>query len=81
MSKRAFPYYSELEDLEIKRPAIAGGANPGQEPADPRLFDGGQSFEVRAAAFAFAAADTCRDAACYRCLVSIMMHLSSSGAL
>lgn len=46
MSKRAFPYYSELEELELKRPAIQGRANPGREAADPRLFDGGRSLEV-----------------------------------
>lgn len=43
--KRAFPYYSEIDDFEIKRPAF--GVNPSRDVAEPRAFDGGITFQVR----------------------------------
>ena len=35
--KRAFPYYSEIDDFEIKRPAV--GVNPSHVAAEPRAFE------------------------------------------
>lgn len=46
-SKRAFPYYSALEDFEVsKRPALQGFVNPSREAAQPRAFDGGIPLQV-----------------------------------
>lgn len=47
--KRSFPYYSEIDDFEIKRPAV--GVNPSQKAAEPRTFeprafDDGQPHQV-----------------------------------
>lgn len=47
--KRSFPYYSEIDDFEIKRPAV--GVNPSQQAAEPRAFeprayDGGVPHQV-----------------------------------
>jgi hypothetical protein len=45
-SKRAFPYYTAVEGLELKRQAIEG-VNPGAERAAPRVFEPALLNEVR----------------------------------
>ena len=47
-SKRAFPYYTAVEGLELKRQAIEG-VNPGAERAAPRVFEPARFTEVGSA--------------------------------
>ncbi len=37
--KRAFPYFSEVESIQLKRGRLAQGVHPGRQSADPKVFE------------------------------------------